>query len=202
LAPGREREREIGGRRQSLRVTRQAFREWLVETIPDQVADLREVIEQWAPDVIVTDASMWGPSLVLRDSEPIPVALASPLIYAAIPGRDTPPLGTGMAPAASRRGRAVAASVTRLTELIGGPVRKRVDELRAGYGLPPMGCRVNEYIGALPLYMVLSVPELDYNRWTCQPACAMSALACGTRRSRPPRASGSTRSAATARGCT
>ena len=35
----REHEREVGGRRQSLRVVQQAFREWLVETIPDQVAD-------------------------------------------------------------------------------------------------------------------------------------------------------------------
>ena len=43
-------------------------------------------------------------------------------------------------------------------------MRHRLDELRAGYGLRPMGCGVNEYCGRLPLYLVLSVPELDYNR--------------------------------------
>ncbi len=161
----REREREVGGRRQSLRVAREAFRQWLVETIPDQVADLRAVIEEWAPDVIVTDASMWGPSLVLRDSEPIPVALASPLIYASIPGPDAPPPGSGLAPAAGARDRAIAAAVTRVTEVVARGVRRRIDELRAGYGLGPLGCPVNEYIGRLALYLVLSIPELDYNRW-------------------------------------
>jgi MGT family glycosyltransferase len=160
----REREREVGGRRQSLRVAQQAFREWLVETIPDQVADLREVIAEFGPDVIVTDASMWGPSLILHESEPIPVALASPLIYAVIPGSDAPPPGS-LAPATGARGRVVAWAVTRGTELAARGLRRRIDELRSGYGLGPMGRSVSEQIGRLPLYMVLSVPELDCNRW-------------------------------------
>jgi MGT family glycosyltransferase len=161
----RERERQVGGRRQSLRVSQQAFREWLVETIPDQVADLREVIAEFRPDVIVTDASMWGPSLILHESEPIPVALASPLIYAVIPGPDAPPPGSGLAPATDARGRAIAWSVARGIELAARGLRRRIDELRAGYDLAPMGRSVNEQIARLPLYMVLSVPELDFNRW-------------------------------------
>src|SRR3954451_14104051 len=40
---------------------RSTLREWLVETIPGQVADLREVLSDWGPDVIATDLSMWGP---------------------------------------------------------------------------------------------------------------------------------------------
>jgi MGT family glycosyltransferase len=161
----REREREVGGQRQSLRVAHQAFREWLVETIPDQVADLREVIAEFEPDVLVTDASMWGPSLILHDSEPIPVALASPLIYASIPGPDAPAPGLGLASASDARRRAVAWAVTHGTELAARGLRRRIDELRASYGLAPMGCSVNAQIGRLPLYMVLSVPELDCNRW-------------------------------------
>jgi UDP:flavonoid glycosyltransferase YjiC (YdhE family) len=161
----RARERAVGGRRQSLRVAHQAFRQWLVETIPDQVEDLRAVIAEWEPDVIVTDASMWGPSLILRESEPIPVALASPLVYAAIPGPDAGPPGSGLAPAVDARGRAVAWGVTRATEVVARGVRRRIDELRAGYGLGPMGCGVNEHLGRLPLYLVLSIPELDYQRW-------------------------------------
>jgi UDP:flavonoid glycosyltransferase YjiC (YdhE family) len=51
-----EREREVGGRRQSLRVQRQAFREWLIETIPAQVEDLRSIVDEWGADVLVTDA--------------------------------------------------------------------------------------------------------------------------------------------------
>jgi MGT family glycosyltransferase len=161
----RERERQVGGRRQSLRVSQQAFREWLVETIPDQVTDLREVIAEFRPDVIVTDASMWGPSLILHESEPIPVALASPLIYAVIPGPDAPAPGSGLAPATDLRGRALVWAVSHGIELAARGLRRRIDELRAGYGLTPMGRSVNEQIGRLPLYMVLSVPELDFNRW-------------------------------------
>ena len=41
------------------------------------------------------------------------------------------------------------------------PMRRRLDAIRAGYGLAPMGCSVNAYFGRLPLYLVLSVPELD-----------------------------------------
>jgi len=161
----REAERAAGGRKRSMRVERDAFRQWLVETIPGQVSDLREIIDAWAPDVIVTDASMWGPSLILRESVPIPVALASPLIGALIPGPDAPPPGSGLAPARDARGRAIAAVVTRVTDLAARGLRARLDELRAGYGLGPMGCGVNEFMGRLPLYLALTVPELDHNRW-------------------------------------
>ena len=161
----RERERAVSGRRRSLRVEHDAFRRWLVETIPGQVQDLRAIIEDWSPDAIVTDASMWGPSLVIGETAPIPVALASPLIGALIPGRDGPPPGSGLAPALDARGRAVARAVTLATELAARGLRRRLDELRAGYGLAPMGCGVNAFMGRLPLYLVLSVPELDHNRW-------------------------------------
>ena len=159
-----EREREVGGRRQSLRVQRQAFREWLVETIPSQVDDLRSIIGEWGADVLVTDASMWGPSLILSEAMPIPVALASPLITAVIPGPDAPPPGSGLLPAHDARGRARAWAVDRATQLLARGLRRRLDELRAGYGLAPMGCGVNEHCGRLPLYMVLSVAELDFDR--------------------------------------
>jgi UDP:flavonoid glycosyltransferase YjiC (YdhE family) len=164
-----EREREVGGRRQSLRVQREA-REWLVETIPSQVEDLRSILAEWSPDVIVTDASMWGPSLVLNEAVPVPVALASPLITAVIPGPDAPPPGSGLAPARNARGRALAWVIGRATQLVARGLRRRVDELRAGYGLGPMGCGVAEHCGRLPLYMVLSVPELDFSRRDLPPS--------------------------------
>ena len=54
-------EQRTDGKRQSLRVEHQAFRDWLVETIPGQVADLQEVVAEWQPDVLASDVSMWGP---------------------------------------------------------------------------------------------------------------------------------------------
>ena len=89
-----ERERAEGGRKPSMRLQRAAFREWLVESIPHQVADLTEVRERFRPDVIVADASMWGPALIMSEAQGVTVALLSPLIYAVIPGPDIPPLGS------------------------------------------------------------------------------------------------------------
>jgi MGT family glycosyltransferase len=165
-----ERERSVGGRRQSLRVQHEAFRQWLVESIPDQVADLRAVGERWRPDVIVADASMWGPILVLHEALPIPVALAAPLIFALVPGPGAPPPGSRLAPPRTAPARALAWGVARATDLLARGVRRRLDELRAGYGLGPMGCSVNAFCGRLPLYLVASVPELDLQRRDLPPS--------------------------------
>jgi len=157
-------ERRTGGRRQSLRVQRQAFREWLVETIPDQVGDLRAILDRWRPDVLVCDLSMWGPIVVLGEAAPIPVAGSSTFMGPLIPGPDAPPWGFGLKPPRSRRDRAVAALLTRATDVVAAGMRRRIDEFRAADGLPPMGCSVNAFTGRLPLYLVPSLPELDYGR--------------------------------------
>ena len=159
-----DRERATPGRRQSLRTQREAFREWLVESIPAQVADLRAVMKRFSPDVIVTDGSMWGPSLVLHEATPIPVVFASTLIYALIPGPDAPPPGSRMGVPRSLPERVLAQGITRVTDLLARGTRRRLDEIRAGYGLAPLGKSVNTVMGDLPLYLIGSVPELDLQR--------------------------------------
>jgi UDP:flavonoid glycosyltransferase YjiC (YdhE family) len=101
-------ERAVGAGRRSLRVQREAFRQWLVESIPDQVADLRAVIDRWRPDVLVTDGSMWGPSVILHETGPTPVALVSTLLYALVPGPGAPPPGTRLGVPHSAATRALA----------------------------------------------------------------------------------------------
>jgi UDP:flavonoid glycosyltransferase YjiC (YdhE family) len=61
-------------------------------------------------------------------------------------------------------GRALTWGAARATDLLATPIRTRIDELRAAYCLAPMDCSVNEFCGRLPLYLVGSVPELDYSR--------------------------------------
>jgi MGT family glycosyltransferase len=148
------RDRGTGGRREALRVLRDA-REWMVGSIPHQVADLQAVTARWRPDVIGAEASMWGPLLVLSELGPIPVALVSPLIWAQVPTPDEA-LGAQLA--------------SRLRALAGVPLRRRIDRLRARHGLGPMGCTVNTYFGGLPLYLVLNVPELDGDRGDLPPS--------------------------------
>jgi MGT family glycosyltransferase len=158
------REQAARGRRQSLRVSREAFRDWLVDSIPAQVADLREVIDRWHPDVIVTDGTMWGPSLILREAEPIPVAYASTLLYALIPGREVPVPGLRFRPPRTRAERALAMAGARMIDWLARDTRLRLDQHRASYGLKPLGCSVNESMARMPLYLIGSVPELDLRR--------------------------------------
>ena len=48
------------------------FRDWLVETIPDQVADIQPIVEEWRPDVVMSDLSMWGPVVILWEADADP----------------------------------------------------------------------------------------------------------------------------------
>jgi MGT family glycosyltransferase len=136
------RDRGSGSWREGIALLREA-REWIVGSIPGQVADLQHAVAHWRPDVIGAEASMWGPLLVLSELGPVPVGLVSPLIGAQVPK-------------AGRR--------RRVKELAAARIRRQIDGMRAVHGLGPMGCSVNAQFGRLPLYLVLSVPELDGNR--------------------------------------
>lgn len=159
-----ERERAEGGRKPSLRLQREAFREWLVESIPNQVADLTDVLTEYEPDVIIADAAMWGPGLVMHEAQRLPVGVLSPHIYAVIPGPDIPPLGSRVGVPRTRRTRARARVVGTIGTLLARPGRRRIDQLRANHGLPQLHGSVNEVLGRLPLYVVAAIPELDLNR--------------------------------------
>ena len=74
------------------------LRDWLVETIPDQLVDLRRVLRDWRPDALATDLSLWAPIVVLWEAEPIPVALSSTFMGPLIPGPDAPASGFGLRP--------------------------------------------------------------------------------------------------------
>jgi MGT family glycosyltransferase len=140
------------------------FRDWLVETIPDQVADLRPIVAGWQPDAIATDLSLWGPIVVLSEADRIPVALSSTFMGPLIPGPHAPPWGLGLRPPRTGPGRVAAGGLTRLTELAAVGLRRRVDAIRADYGLGPLGQSVNRYTARLPLYLVGNIRRLDYNR--------------------------------------
>ena len=65
-------ERSAGAGRPRLGDVQLLLPHWLVETIPDQVADLDRVIDEWRPDVIVSDLSLWGPIVILGEAHPDP----------------------------------------------------------------------------------------------------------------------------------
>src|ERR1035438_8606236 len=49
-------------------------------------------------------------------------------------------------------------------DVVAHNMRSHINRIRAGYGLRPMGCSVNAFTGRLPLYLIPSTPDLDYNR--------------------------------------
>ncbi|WP_341716235.1 glycosyltransferase [Micromonospora sp. FIMYZ51] len=148
---------------------RDTLRRWLVETIPDQLADLEPLLHRWQPDVLVTDLSMWAPILVLWQRDHIPVALSCTFMGPLIPGPDAPPWGFGLAPAHHGWTRLRNHILHRLTDLAATGVRRRIDTIRAEHDLPPLGQSVNAFTAQLPLYLVGNIPQLDHNRTDLPP---------------------------------
>jgi MGT family glycosyltransferase len=98
------------------------------------------------------------------------VAILTTLMGCLIPGADAPPWGPGLPPPRSRATRLLARAVAKGGDLLAVGVRRRVNQIRAGYGLPPMKGSVNAFMARLPLYLVPSVPALDYNRRDLPPS--------------------------------
>lgn len=140
------------------------YRKWLLETVPDQVRDLEEILNRRHVDVLVSDPTFWGPLLVLKDRGNVPVAIASFIPGCLIPGPDAPPWGFGLPRPRTLGTRLLARGVERAMDGFLAPFRRAVNEMRARYGLPPIPGSVNAFSGQVPLHLIPSVPELDYER--------------------------------------
>jgi len=148
----------------TLSVAMTAYRDMLAGSIPEMVADLQPIIRTWRPAVIITDPALWASILVVWELTGVPVALLTQMIGSMIPGPDAPPWGPGLPPPRTFGTRLLARAVQLGTDIVAYNMRRNVNRIRARYGLRPMGCSVNEFTGRLPLYLIPSVPELDYNR--------------------------------------
>jgi MGT family glycosyltransferase len=146
------------------------FRDWLAGTVPEQADDIQEIVKEWRPDALVTDPVMWGPSLVLHELIAPPVATLATWIGCPIPGPDAPPWGLGLRPPRDLKSRLLARAFTALNEVSAIPLRRKINKIRTRYGLPRMRCSVNEMAARLPLYLVPSIAELDYDRRDLPPS--------------------------------
>jgi UDP:flavonoid glycosyltransferase YjiC (YdhE family) len=149
---------------QTVSVAMTAYRDMLADSIPEQVEDLQPILGNWQPDALITDPALWGPILVIWEMTGVPVALLTQMIGSMIPGPDAPPWGPGLPPPRTFRTRVLARAVQFGVDIVASGMRRQVDRIRARYGLGPMGCSVTAFTGRLPLYLIPSVPELDYNR--------------------------------------
>ncbi|MEA2248198.1 MAG: hypothetical protein QOH46_2727, partial [Solirubrobacteraceae bacterium] len=159
-----ELEVRAGMGRPSIADVRRCFDRCLLEPIPGQVADVAEIARDWKPDAIACDVPVWGPMVILAETMPVPVALASGFLGPAASGPDAPPPGLGLPSPSGAARRALAWGAGRATDLAARRIRERVDAQRAAHGLGPMGGSVNAHLGRLPLTLIPSVRELDYDR--------------------------------------
>jgi MGT family glycosyltransferase len=149
---------------QTLSVAMKAYRDMLADSIPEQVADLQPILGEWRPDALITDPALWGPILVMWELTGIPVALLTQMIGSMIPGPDAPPWGPGLPPPRTFGTRLLSRATKLAVDIVAHNMRRQVNRIRGRYGLGPMSGSVNEHTGRLPLYLIPSVPELDYNR--------------------------------------
>lgn len=140
-------------------------------SISQQMEDLKPILTTWQPDVIVCDMLMWAPIFILRELYHIPVASWSIPIASLVFGPDEPPplLRLPCLLHGNPR-RSVAHTVKTMMKPFWTRFNQPLNELRRRYGLPPVCVSVFEYMSQLPLYMVLSSPELDYYRENLPPS--------------------------------
>src|ERR1022692_3407734 len=157
----------IAGRKRPSQM-RRLWPRFLVETVPAQLRDLEAVLAGWPADALVCDIAMWAPILILR--ERIPVVAFSHVAHCILPG----PYGPiqGIALPRHRRGWTAlyAGLASHAANLVTARTRSRANALRRQFGLAPLGMSVNEFTGALPLYLVPSAPEFDNRRRDLPPA--------------------------------
>ncbi len=143
---------------------RATLRTLLIDSIPGQLADLEPILDSWQPDAIIGDLAMLAPFLILHETRSIPVAMVCMSLGSMVSGPDAPPWGRGLPPPNTRRRRALIGVERVAVRMATREFRSAANVIRARYGLAPLSVPISDYAGTMPLYLVSSVRELDYNR--------------------------------------
>lgn len=140
------------------------LRDWMLETIPAQVADIDAVIAEWRPDAITSDQTMWGATFIVGEQGKVPVAITSCGACCMIPGPDAPPFGLGLPKPRTFSTRLLSKAVTMGQAVLTIPFRRRFNEIRARFGLPAVRTTALKHLATVRLYILPSTPEFDYDR--------------------------------------
>lgn len=152
------------------RQMKDGLRRWLVETIPGQIEDLEEVLAEWHCDLLISETAMWGPILVLHETHRLPVAVFSTFAACMLPGPDTPAFGRGHPRPRNGLMRLRSTMERKVVWWLSTDFRVKVNAVRQRYRLPPLQITVTEFAGQMPLYLMPSTPEFDYERRDLPPS--------------------------------
>lgn len=140
------------------------FRTFVVDPIPGQMADLEPVLNEWRPDAIICDPNLLAPYLILHETRGVPVAILSYTTGCMLSGPQAPPWGRGLPPPTTAARRLRASAEKAVSRQFVRPFMVPLNKLRTAHGLAPLTTWIADYAGTMPLYLVTSVPELDYQR--------------------------------------
>ena len=152
------------GEQRGLSGFKAAWKTIFMDTVPGQLQDLLELLQEAPADVLVADEMCFAASLA-GEKTGIPVALVATSIYF-FSSRDTAPLGLGLPPAGSPLGRVRNALLHALVDHVTlRELRRHAQQLRAQVGLPRLQRGALESLTAPPeLYLLGTVPSFEYPR--------------------------------------
>ena len=140
------------------------FRTWLLDTVPEQVQDIDAALKQWPADALLCDLAFWGPFLILHESRRLPVAVFSIAAACLLPGPDAPMWGRGAPLPRTALERWRGNLERSLVKWVSAMFLSHVNVMRQRFQLPAIRCSVTEFAAHMPLYLVPSTPEFDYQR--------------------------------------
>jgi len=140
------------------------FREMLLGTIAEQIADHQELLARWQPDILITDPFMWGPLLVGPERYSVPIAIFSFYAGCLIAGPEVPMAGLGLPRARNAPTRFLNRAAAKVAYALTAHVRRVMNEVRRQHGLAPMPATLYQFSARLPLHLVTTSPEYDYQR--------------------------------------
>jgi MGT family glycosyltransferase len=153
-----------------VRKIKNGLQDWLLGTVPHQLEDLSVAQAKCRPDVLVCETAFWAPILVLQETGGVPVAVLSTLAACVLPGPDVPAWGRGRPRPRNWRMRLRTKMERKLVYWFSADFRGAVNALRRQHGLAPLSISVTELAGQMPLYLVPSTPEFDYQRRDLPPS--------------------------------
>ncbi len=133
-----------------------------IDAAPGQLADIEAIANDWPPDVIVADPTMFGAAFA-HERRDIPLAMVS-VLPCVLRSRDTAPFGFGMPPTGSIFGRMRNAVLNQVVEqIVFRRVQQHWRQTRAGLGLDS-GRFFFDAPRDVPRFLLPTVPGFEYPR--------------------------------------
>jgi MGT family glycosyltransferase len=136
----------------------------MFDPIPDLINDLKDKIENFQPDLIISDTFLIVGSWV-TEFYTIPSVRIS-VLPLSIPGKNIPPFGLGLLPGKSLFSK-LRNEILRwfFNKLIFNEIQKNGDEIRDRIGLPALGKSfVKKEFDNADLFLHTSIPDFEYPR--------------------------------------